>query len=444
VGRIQRTARRASKPVSKTFLTSLCIADKWWITSGGGLMEKKSRTGAVSLCCSSLLRVSLSIELPGQSLAAKSNHFLAFPASNSSGCGFMRMICSLVILAAGWVVLTPAYGDVSVASCVAAQKYSVAHQGLSLLVIQDGHIIHESYAHGDARDRVASIFSGTKGFWCLTAIAAQQDGLLDLDEPVKDTITEWANKTDKQDITIRNLLNFTAGIEPVFALHGRRISDRNRYSIALRAVEPPGESFMYGPSELQIFSEVLRRKLLRKHLTLQAYIQRRILTPLGIYGVDFREDDVGHPLLASGFKLSAREWVQLGILILNDGKYGHRQIVPGDMLKELFRGSRANPIFGMGFWLNRTASDGASEVDVEKELDIPWQRQDWHHVCLCRDAPRDLIAAIGSGYQRMFIIPSMDLIIVRQGRDGPFSDATFLRIILGKQTVHRSRFAVNG
>ena len=354
------------------------------------------------------------------------------------------MICGLVFLAAGWFVLTPSYGDVSEATCTAAQKYSVSHRGLSLLVIQDGHVLYERYSGGDSQDRVASIFSGTKGFWCLAAIAAQQDGILDLDEPVKDTITEWADKPDKKNITIRNLLSFTAGIEPVFALHGRRIPDRNRYSIALRAVEPAGESFMYGPSELQIFSEVLRRKLLRRHLTPQEYLQRRILSPLGIYGVDFREDTAGNPLLASGFKLSAREWAQIGILILNEGKYGHRQIVPSSMLDELFHGSSANPIFGMGFWLNRTAGDGASEVDVEKMLDIPWQRQYWHHVCLCRDAPRDLIAAIGSGYQRVFVIPSLDLIIVRQGRDGPFSDATFLRIILGKEKLRGSRLAAGG
>jgi hypothetical protein len=62
-------------------------------------------------------------------------------------------------------------------------------------------------------------------------------------------------------------------------------------------------------------------------------------------------------------------------------------------------------------------------------LDIPWQRQSWRHTCLCKDAPRDLIAAIGSGYQRMYIIPSMDLVIVRQGRGARFSDAHFLRLI---------------
>jgi CubicO group peptidase (beta-lactamase class C family) len=344
----------------------------------------------------------------------------------------MRAICPLGLIVACWFLLTPLYGEVSVPTCAAAQKYSVTHRGLSLLVIKDGHVLYESYSSGYGPDKVASIFSGTKGFWCVAAIAAQQDGLLDLDDRVRDTITEWADAPDKKNITIRNLLSFTAGIEPVFALHGRRIPDRNRYSIAQKAVAPPGQTFMYGPSELQIFSEVLRRKLLRRHLTLQEYLQRRILSPLGINGVDFREDQAGHPLLASGFKLSTREWLQLGILILNEGKYDRRQIVPSGMLDELFHGSRANPMFGMGFWLNRTAGDGASEVDVEKILDIPWQRQYWHNVCLCRDAPRDMIAAIGSGYQRMFIIPSMDVIIARQGRDGPFSDARFLRLVLGK------------
>jgi len=44
----------------------------------------------------------------------------------------------------------------------------------------------------------------------------------------------------------------------------------------------------------------------------------------------------------------------------------------------------------------------AREVDVEKMLELPWERQNWRETCLCREAPRDLIAAIGSGYQRMF------------------------------------------
>jgi len=89
-------------------------------------------------------------------------------------------------------------------------------------------------------------------------------------------------------------------------------------------------------------------------------------------------------------------------------------------------------MFGMGFWLNRLAPN-AREVDVERMLELPWKRQNWQATCLCREAPKDMIAAIGSGYQRMFIVPSMNVIVVRQGRDdGRFSDAHFLNLIFAR------------
>jgi CubicO group peptidase (beta-lactamase class C family) len=351
----------------------------------------------------------------------------------------MKVIARWCLIFASISLHQAASADISSASCEAAQKYSAERRGLSLLVLQDDHIVYEAYSNGFGPDQITSIYSGTKGFWCAAAVAAEQDDILDLDEPVKNTITEWQAEPDKANIRVRDLLHFTAGIEPVFALHGKTIGDRNAYSIRRPAVRSPGMSFMYGPSQLQIFSEVLRRKLLSRHLTPRAYLTRRILRPLGIGDVDFREDGAGNPLLASGFKLTARQWLALGILVLHKGKYGQRQIVSSELIGECWRGSRANPMFGMGFWLNRTASDpSAREVDVEKMLEVPWQREDWQHNCLCKDAPRDMIASIGSAYQRMFIIPSMNVIIVRQGRDASFSDGKFLRLILGKDQLHKA------
>jgi CubicO group peptidase (beta-lactamase class C family) len=331
-----------------------------------------------------------------------------------------------------------ASGDFRRASLEAASQYSAVRSGYSFLVIQDGRVRYENYAHGDGSDRTVSIFSGTKGFWCVAGAAAVQDGILDFDEPVRETITEWRSDPNKSDIRVRDLLNFTAGIEPAFSLHGRTISDRNRYSINLPAVRARGESFIYGPSQLQIFCEVLRRKLEPRHLTPQQYLDRRVLRTLGIAGVDFREDGRGNPLLASGFRLTARQWAALGELILGKGRYRGRQVVRSDLLAECFRGTRVNPMFGMGFWLNRSAPD-AREVDVERMLELPWEGQNWREACLCREAPRDMISAIGSGYQRMFVVPSMNAIIVRQGRDdGRFSDAHFLRLIFGEPASLRN------
>jgi CubicO group peptidase (beta-lactamase class C family) len=192
---------------------------------------------------------------------------------------------------------------------------------------------------------------------------------------------------------------------------------------------------MYGPSQLQIFSELFRRKLALRNQTPAQYVSKRILRPLGIGEVDFREDRRGNPLLASGFRLSARQWEQMGELILGRGNYRGHQIVRSDLVAECFRGTHINPMFGMGFWLNHPGSE-AREVDVEKMLEEPWERQDWRRDCLCREAPHDMIAAIGSGYQRMFIVPSMNLVVVRQGVDNSrFSDATFLRLIFSEAEV---------
>jgi CubicO group peptidase (beta-lactamase class C family) len=336
----------------------------------------------------------------------------------------------IACLAAASVLFTEVADALDVGTLESAKKYSSSHHGFSLLVIQNNRTVLEDYPGGHDADEITSIFSGTKGFWCVAAAAAEQDGILDLDERVQHTIAEWRSDPRKSGIRVRDLLHFTAGIEPVSSLHRRSTSDRNGYSIKLAPVRQPGESFMYGPSQLQIFSEVLGRKLASKHLTPEQYLHLRLLRPLGIAGVDFREDKKGNPLLASGFKLTARQWAQLGKLILNDGKIGRRQLVRADLLRECFRGTRANPMFGMGFWLNREAPDGR-EIDVERMLEVPWQRQSWKDGCLSNAAPPDTIAAIGSGFQRMYIIPSQNLLIVRQARNDPaFSDAHFLQLLL--------------
>ena len=78
-----------------------------------------------------------------------------------------------------------------------------------------------------------------------------------------------------------------------------------------------------------------------------------------------------------------------------------------------------------------TAPDGR-EFDFEAMLSPKWSSQDWQDSCLCRAAPRDLVACIGSGHQRLYVIPSLELVIVRHGRGGRFSDAQFLRLLLSK------------
>ena len=156
-----------------------------------------------------------------------------------------------------------------------------------------------------------------------------------------------------------------------------------------------------------------------------------MLDPLAIGEVEYRKDDKGNPLVASGFKLTARQWAKFGSLMLGRGSYDGRVVVQERLFGELLHGSRANPAFGLCLWLNRGARrPGARDPDIEDLLELPWQKQDWRGACIGKDAPPDLFAAVGSGYNRLFVIPSRGLVIVRQGENAKFSDAEFLRRIL--------------
>jgi CubicO group peptidase (beta-lactamase class C family) len=324
---------------------------------------------------------------------------------------------------------TPAKADIRAVDCERAAKYSESKRGVSMLVMQNGRTIFEHYANGGSRRERWPIFSGTKSFWGIAALAAVRDRLFKLDDTVSDTITEWKRDPRKSRITIRELLNQTDGIEGASRLQRSSIRDRNAMAIRLPVVANPGSAFIYGPSHLQIFSELLRRKL--KGRSTISYFEGRVSNRLGLGRLNYKKDALGNPLPATGFELTAREWARLGEMILGQGKYHGRQIVSAALLREAFAGSRANPSYGLTFWLNQQAPNGR-EADMERMLDLQWENAQWSDFCVCKDAPADMLVGLGSGYQRLFVIPSLKAIVVRQGSKARFSDAHFLRLVLGR------------
>ena len=307
----------------------------------------------------------------------------------------------------------------------AAARYSSTHHGTSFLAVQNGKTLLEEYPAGGNADTPRKIYSGTKAFWNLAALAAAQDSLLNLDERVADTIPTRRHDSRKSRVTIRQLLDFSSGLAPAFFLQERDVADRDAIAIKLPIVAEPGTAFIYGPGALQVFHLVLKNKLHGK--APKSFLERRVLRRLGLGPQRYLEDRAGNPLLATGWDLTARQWAKLGQLVVARGK----PVVSSSSIAECWRGSPANPAFALGWWNNRAAPTG-DEIDFESMLNRPWSRQNWAGACLCRDAPSDLVASIGSGYQRLYVIPSMQLVVVRHGSGGSFSDAQFLRLLLGR------------
>ena len=131
----------------------------------------------------------------------------------------------------------------------------------------------------------------------------------------------------------------------------------------------------------------------------------------------------GQPLLPQGANLTAREWVKFGLFLKNGGKWNGKQIVKKKLLDELVIGSKANPAYGVSFWLNKKGGVGPTGQAVGGTFGNIGEAG-------VADGIGDMFMAAGAANQRLYVIPSLDMVIVRQGRLATFSDREFLKLLL--------------
>ncbi len=317
---------------------------------------------------------------------------------------------AFLLAAAASGLTAPAFAGDS--PMVQAAVYAAARRGASLLVMQRGEVIFEDYANGGSADHGWELASGTKSFTGVMAAAAIQDGLIrSWDEIAAETLPEW-REDERRRITIRHLLSLTSGLAagpigrpPTYAA-----------AVATQSDVAPGARFAYGPTPFQVFGEIMRRKLDGDPLQ---YFTRRILDPLGVRPAQWRRGPDGNPFWPQGAALTARDWARFGWFVLRDGE-GR---VDRAALAQCFEPSRANPGYGLSWWLLR---DGLIPPSRRSEVDIDPALVERY----------DIRMAAGAGDQRLYLIPSMQMVIARQAtfrgilRSPRWSDSAFLRLLL--------------
>jgi len=204
-------------------------------------------------------------------------------------------------------------------------------------------------------------------------------------------------------------------------------------ALAASAYAEPGTDFRYGALPFQVFGELLKRKLGGKDPI--DYLSERLLKPMGLSYYRWTHGSDGNPHLSSGAALTARNWAKLGELVANEGMWNGTQLLRPELLAECFKGSKENPSYGLTWWLNRETSQALQKS-------IPQLENGTDYMYDSPFIPKDLVYAAGSGKQRLYSIPSLHMVIVRQGDkireslDGSyrsdFSDKEFFRILFGQ------------
>jgi CubicO group peptidase (beta-lactamase class C family) len=325
-------------------------------------------------------------------------------------------------------------------SCAAAIAYSEARRGVSVLVLQNGVRVCESYSAGGSATTTQQLWSGTKSFSGVMAAIAVKDGLFTLDEKASDTITEWKADPLKSAITIRQLLSLTSG------LVNETPSRPESYDDALKAPirTAPGTAFAYGPVNYQVFGALLTRKLRARGLPDDpaTYLRGKLLDPLGMNSATWRRTRSGDIMLPQGMALTARDWAKFGEFVRAGGRINGRLVVDPAAFADQFKGSAVHAGYGLTWWLPRPSS----QTDVTTLRNDIGRRSD--------QFPPDTVVAGGAGDQRLYVIPSRGLTIVRQAAFDPrsalaarrggerrdraaseaddWSDATFISTVLAR------------
>ena len=160
-----------------------------------------------------------------------------------------------------------------------AITYAERHTLHALLIAVDGEIAVTRAGAGREITQPHALYSGTKSFWGITAAAAAHDGLLELDEPIGKTIDEWPARSPLAAVTIRQLLTLTAGY--AFGGMGNAVPTPER-ALEIPLKDEPGAVFTYGGIPLQVFGEVLRRKVAPRYASPHAYLEARVLARIGM------------------------------------------------------------------------------------------------------------------------------------------------------------------
>ena len=314
----------------------------------------------------------------------------------------------------------------SAAAIQAARDYNLSVGGQTLIVMHNGVIVEESYGNGGAPDRTQLLASATKGFTGMLGAIAASEGLINLDEAVAQrALTEWQGDSRKSRITYRHLLTMTSGLEELNDLRGW-----NDY-LAARAVNEPGSTFVYS-GDPNILGLALERRLGGESVV--EYLNRKILQPLNItslrWGTNFAD---GKPQLSGGAYVTARDWIKFGEFIRRtmEGSWSGSTLLQKPLFDQLFIGSAAHPAYGFYWWVKRPVPTTlAGIIDGNNKNQFTRQIKP-----LIEDPriPDDFVMAAGAFDQRLYIIPSRGITVVRNGPTGTdaFDDLQFLGRLLG-------------
>ena len=286
---------------------------------------------------------------------------------------------------------------------VADGTYSEVH---SLLVYRRGRLAVEEYFYDYDRDRRHQLRSATKSVVsALAGIAIDRHALRGEDELVAARLPydSYANPDPRKErLTLKDLLTMRSGLacddwdarSPGNESHVYQTGDWVKFVLDLPLVATPGTIGRYCSGNVAVVGRIVERAT---GTTLPAFARTNLFAPLGIRDADVKWNYTLDSSNASTFAqvyLRPRDMLKLGVLYLRHGEWNGRQVISRD-------------------WIARSTAAWSTVGD--QQYGYFWWHQ-WVDAATPRGLKRiDMVVASGNGGQKIYVVPSLDLVVVMTG-----------------------------
>lgn len=257
----------------------------------------------------------------------------------------------------------------------------------SVLIIRHGAVVWETTFGSQQAGTLREMFSVTKSFTsALVGLAIDQGKLSGVDQRVVELLPEreFENASEeKNEMTVEDLLTMTAGLDWVEGNPAYRELHMSRDWVdavmGLEMTAAPGERFNYCSGCTHVLSAIVQHQVGMDGID---YAEKYLLEPIGIRSYKWERDSQGIPIGGWGLWLAPRDMTRLGYLYLHNGNWQGKQVISERWVK-----------------LSTTRyEEGGGRLDYGYQWWV--------------DEQNGAFAAIGRGGQMIYVVPSLDLIVV--------------------------------
>jgi len=257
------------------------------------------------------------------------------------------------------------------------------------IILHNGKIVVESYMNGHSS--TSPWYWASAGKTLTTAVSgiAQDEGLININSKVSDYLgTGWTSAPLAKEnlITCKNLLSMNSGLDDTL---GDDVSPAN-----LQYVADAGTRWAYHNVYVKMQDVVAQTS----NQTWSTYFNTKLRDRIGMSGSWIPVGDL------SVYWSNTRSMARFGLMIYAKGKWENTQIVPEAFLNEATNTSQSiNLAYGYLWWLNGKSTFHLPQTQFE------------FSGSLIPNAPNDMYAALGKNDQKIYVVPSKKLVVIRMG-----------------------------